>query len=375
MGVRHLLLWRTWRNFSCPGLWPGVFGSMPSVRIFSWRGDAGVLPGSGLAATHLARGGYGHQRCSWDSVATTDLAGGGGGRQRRADGGADRAGAICPEFQFAASARLLTIRVSTRRRRVGRRRIVRSFGYKRFAVIIADRPGFFRRSSDLAVSPQVEVLVSPIVVCAGGASGHDAERWSGDPGASVAVGSGGSVPCGALAGVHPFIRGRVRFQTNNLPRLGLCIAGDYGLPLHHPWFIEWIRVSQLADLIEISGAKPLRLPFTNSVMWGSCRQTWMSWTNMHYGSRRLRPGWLEFAWDPVNFQRRMLRPAPSGLGSTAPRYKWELWGCGVHPWIRCGSIRRTITCCVIGYCKYCTCFLIVSFSLVASLYGVYLSSS
>ena len=65
----------------------------------------------------------------------------------------------------------------------------------------------------------------------------------------------------------------------------------------------------------------------------------------------------------------------SGLGSAAPRYKWELWGCGVHPWIRCGSIRRTITCCVIGYRKYCTCFLIVSFSLVASLYEVYLSSS
>ena len=71
----------------------------------------------------------------------------------------------------------------------------------------------------------------------------------------MAVGSGGSVPCGALAGVHPFIRGRVRFQTNNLPRLGLCIAGDYGLPLHHPWFIEWIRVPQLAGLIEISGAR------------------------------------------------------------------------------------------------------------------------
>ena len=31
--------------------------------------------------------------------------------------------------------------------------------------------------------------------------------------------------------------------------------GDYGLPLHHPWFIEWIRVPQSVGLIEISGAR------------------------------------------------------------------------------------------------------------------------
>ena len=31
--------------------------------------------------------------------------------------------------------------------------------------------------------------------------------------------------------------------------------GDYGLPLHHPRFIEWIGVPQSAGLIEISGAQ------------------------------------------------------------------------------------------------------------------------
>ena len=32
-------------------------------------------------------------------------------------------------------------------------------------------------------------------------------------------------------------------------------VGDYGLPLHHPRFIEWIGVPQLARLIKISGAR------------------------------------------------------------------------------------------------------------------------
>ena len=50
-------------------------------------------------------------------------------------------------------------------------------------------------------------------------------------------------------------------------------VGDYGLPLHHPWFIEWIGVPQPAGLIEISGAQwvdklsrdqPLRRPFIYS---------------------------------------------------------------------------------------------------------------
>ena len=32
-------------------------------------------------------------------------------------------------------------------------------------------------------------------------------------------------------------------------------VGDYGLPLHHPRFIEWIGVPQSAGLIEINGAR------------------------------------------------------------------------------------------------------------------------
>ena len=163
-----------------------------------------MLSGSGLATTDLAGGVYGHQRRSRDSVATTDLAGGGGGKQRRAGGRADRAGAICPEVQFATSAGLLTVCVSTRRQGIGRRRNVRSFGYELFVVIIADRTGVFRRSGPghvagggsvglpdcrrlvrrgaggglHKIAPAVggQYLWTDHVVGAGVASGHDAER-------------------------------------------------------------------------------------------------------------------------------------------------------------------------------------------------------
>ena len=70
------------------------------------------------------------------------------------------------------------------------------------------------------------------------------------------VGSGGSIPRGAIAGVHPFLGGRLCIQKYDLLRLGLRDAiGDYGLPLHHPRFIEWIGDPQSAGLIEISGAQ------------------------------------------------------------------------------------------------------------------------
>ena len=73
-------------------------------------------------------------------------------------------------------------------------------------------------------------------------------------GASVAVGPGGSVPRGEVAGVYPFIGTWLRLQEHYLSRVGLCrTGGEYGLPLNHPQFIEWIGVPQSAGLIELSG--------------------------------------------------------------------------------------------------------------------------
>ena len=75
-------------------------------------------------------------------------------------------------------------------------------------------------------------------------------------GASVAVGSGGSVPRGAFAGVYPFPGARVRLQEHYISCVGLCSAcGGLWFPLHHPRFVEWIWVPQSAGLIEFSGSQ------------------------------------------------------------------------------------------------------------------------
>ena len=84
---------------------------------------------------------------------------------------------------------------------------MRPFGYKLFAVIIADRPGFFRRSG---------------------------------PGRVAGDGSVGLPDCRRL----------VRRASDYASPVG-----DYGLPLHHPRFIEWIGVPQSAGLMELSGAR------------------------------------------------------------------------------------------------------------------------
>ena len=104
--------------------------------------------------------------------------------------------------------------------------------------------------SDLTVSPGVGVLVSLIIDGSSDvapAVGHaeltlppvdncfvkdmlwapaasQDKRPNDDREIPVAVGSGGSIPHGALAGVHPFHGGRVRIQTHDVSRLGLCCA-------------------------------------------------------------------------------------------------------------------------------------------------------
>ena len=129
---------------------------------------------------------------------------------------------------------------------------------------------------DLAMSPEVGVLVSRIVdgssdvapaVGYTGAPlpsvnstcgqtmlwapeatpGHDADRCSGDTGASVAVGSGGSI--------HSLRAGCAFRHTTYRASDYASPVGDYGLPLHHPRFIEWIGVPQSAGLMELSGAR------------------------------------------------------------------------------------------------------------------------
>ena len=74
-----------------------------------------------------------------------------------------------------------------------------------------------------------------------------------------------SVPMWRLAREGPFLAER---SPESIRSLGLGCAfrntayrvsdyaepvGDYGLPLHHPQFVEWIGVLQSAGLLELSG--------------------------------------------------------------------------------------------------------------------------
>ena len=138
---------------------------------------------------------------------------------------------------------------------------------------------------DLAVSPEVGVLVSPIVD--GSSDVALAVGYTGSPLLSVASTCGQTmlwvpaapqdtmqnvdreipVPRWRLAREGPFLAER---SPESIRSLGAGCAfrhttyrasdyaspvGDYGLPLHHPRFIEWIGVSQSAGLIEISGGQ------------------------------------------------------------------------------------------------------------------------
>ena len=109
-----------------------------------------------------------------------------------------------------------------------------------FAVVVADWPSVFGRlrlgrfdgtgsvslpcgrqfsgraagggSHSVATAIGRKSFCAGYVVGAGWSSGSSAGRLSGDPGASVVVGSGGSVPRGMIAGVHPFIGGWLCIQ-------------------------------------------------------------------------------------------------------------------------------------------------------------------
>ena len=99
-----------------------------------------------------------------------------------------------------------------------------------------------------------------------------------DPGASVAVGSGGSVPRGALTGVNPFIEARVCLQEHYVSRVGLCRAcgGLWPSPAPHRDSSNGSGFHSQPDLLSSvvasgstnsRGTRLLRRPFIYSAMW------------------------------------------------------------------------------------------------------------
>ena len=118
--------------------------------------------------------------------------------------------------------------------------------------------------SDSAVSPGVGVLVSPII---DGSS--DVAPAMGHAGMTLPSVDNSFVqdmlPRWRLAREGPFVAERSLESTRSMGagcafRHTTYLAsdyatpvGNYGLPLHHPRFIEWIGVPQSAGLIEFSG--------------------------------------------------------------------------------------------------------------------------
>ena len=78
-------------------------------------------------------------------------------------------------------------------------------------------------------------------------------------------------------------------------------VGDYGLPLNHSRFVEWIGFPQSAGLIELSGrqwvdklsrdqAVTAAVHLQHMKKMASCRLMWTCCTSMHFLSRRRLPG-------------------------------------------------------------------------------------
>ena len=55
------------------------------------------------------------------------------------------------------------------------------------------------------------------------------------------------------------------------------------------------------------------------------------------GRRRISSSYVSVF---VTFRRKRWRRVPLALVSAVLLCRWRRWGCGVHPWIRCSSIRR-----------------------------------
>ena len=115
-------------------------------------------------------------------------------------------------------------------------------------------------------------------------------------------------------------------------------VGDYGLPLHHPRFIEWIGVPQSAGLMEITGAQWVdKLSRDQAVVAAvhSQRDVGLMQTNVDVldqyalSLQKTASRMIELCLGCHGFPVEDV--AAGALGSAAPQYTWKQWGCGVHP--------------------------------------------
>ena len=234
-----------------------------------------MLTGSGVAATDLAGGGRGNQRRTGTGVAATDLAAGGRGKQRCAGASASSL-PVPPEFSpFSWPVDDGGMDVDELCSRIG---VDCSPSLSPIGRVCSD-------VSDSTDSPGVGVLVSPLIDSSSDVApvvDHATlplpsvdnifvqdMLWAPAAPQDPKLNDDREIPVPRwrLAREGPFLAEQ---SPESIRSLGAGCAfrnttyhasdyatplGDYGLPLHHPRFIEWIGVSQSAGLIEISGAQ------------------------------------------------------------------------------------------------------------------------
>ena len=122
-------------------------------------------------------------------------------------------------------------------------------------------------------------------------------------------------------------------------------VGDYGLPLNHPRFVEWIGVPQSAGLIELSGRQWVDKLSRDQAVTAAVHLQRMQ-TNVDVLDQYALS--LEKAASRMidNCLGPCVYPAaevvPLDLGSAAPQYRWRQWVFGFRPWTPCDYTRMTL---------------------------------
>ena len=112
-------------------------------------------------------------------------------------------------------------------------------------------------------------------------------------------------------------------------------AGDYGFPLHHPRFVEWIGIPQSAGLIEFSGSQWVdKLSRDQAVMAAVHlqRDVGLMQTNVDVldqyalSLQKAASRMIDNCLGPCVYPA-----AEVAAGALRPRYRWKEWGCGPKP--------------------------------------------
>ena len=126
-------------------------------------------------------------------------------------------------------------------------------------------------------------------------------------------------------------------------------SGEYGLPMHHPWLLEWIGVPQSASLLEIGGGRWLDNLSRDQAMAAAVhlqRDVGLMQTNLDVLDQYTLS--LQGTASKMNalclgardFPVEEVAAGALGLVSAALPCRWRRWGCGVPRWIRYSSMRR-----------------------------------